>query len=320
MICAWKAGREATLIGEIRFELASNTGTGSIRGRVWLPAGPVRMAVQLVHGMAEHIARYDGFAKWLNERGILAVGHDHAGHGESAPSPEYLGYFAREQGWQKVVADLGLVCCYAKRHCPDVPYAMLGHSMGSFLTRSFAAAQPNMADAYVLCGTAGKNPALPLARVIVRAQARAMGLLRESALLDRLSFGSYNRRIPHARTKFDWLSRDEGVVERYVADPLCGFVFKVGGFRDLFDGLGEISAPGWAGKTAQKPYMLIAGTADPVGGYGAGPNEVARALQEAGRDVTLRLYEGARHELLNEINREEVYGDILRFFEEKVMV
>lgn len=313
------AGKEAGM-AENRFELASNTDTEHIRGRVWLPAGKVRMVVQLAHGMAEHIARYEGYATWLNARGVLVVGHDHAGHGQSASSAEYLGFFAREQGWQKAVDDLHRVCCYAQRRWPDVPYALLGHSMGSFLVRSCAAARPDMADAYVLCGTAGKNPALPLARAIAKAQVRSMGLLRESVLLDRLSFGTYNRRIPRPRTKFDWLTRDEAVVDRYVEDPLCGFVFKVGGFGDLFEGLADINAPGWAGRTAHKPYLIIAGTADPVGGYGAGPTQVARALENAGRDVTLRLYEGARHELLNEINREEVYEDILRFFEEKVMV
>lgn len=292
----------------------SATGLGMTHCRLWIPEEPCA-ALQVTHGMAEHIDRYDAFARYLAERGVLVYGQDHAGHGRST-TPAERGYFGPENGWDALVQDMRTLYDSVKCDYPAIPFILFGHSMGSFLARTYAGRDGGDFDAFIFSGTAGKNPALGIAKLIARREMRKRGPNQPSALLDKLSFGSYNKAIGENRTAFDWLSREQEQVDRYVEDENCGFVFTAAGMRDLFDGLGEISSAQWASRVPDKPILIVSGDNDPVGGKGGkGVKQVAGWLKQTGHAVELKLYPGARHEILNETNRDEVFGDIALFVE-----
>ena len=290
----------------------SATGLGPIRVRCWIPEEPVA-ALQLTHGMAEHIDRYDHFACFLAEQGVLVYGQDHAGHGKSTPeSPR--GYFGETGGWDALYKDMKTLYGLFKPDYPAIPFILFGHSMGSFLARTYASRSGDDFDAFIFSGTAGKNPALPLAKLIAKLEIKRHGAKEPSKLLNTLAFGGYNKAVGSNRTDFDWLSTVETNVDRYVADPLCGFPFTAAGMRDLFTGLGEIADKGWAAAVADKPILILSGEEDPVGGKKAsGVKEVAQKLRDAGRQVECKIYPGDRHEILNEANEAEVFGDIALF-------
>lgn len=302
--------------------LPSATGTGDMYIRFWIPDDrQPRAVLQLTHGMAEHIDRYDDFARFLNEKGVICVGQDHAGHGKSIdPSRGKQGYFGEKDGWTHLLEDMQSVCRLAKQEHSELPFILMGHSMGSFLARSYASRFPEGIDVFIFSGTAGKNPALPVAKWLVKREIKKHGAKGAGDKLDKLAFGSYAKAIPDAKTAFDWLSHDEAIVNAYNQDPLCGFVFTLGGFRDLFDGLTEIQHKDWAKKVPQKPILIFSGSADPVGGKNAaGPREVAQALSNTDHDVTLKIYENGRHEMLNEKEKLSVYQDVLTFIEKQVL-
>ena len=297
-----------------QMEWNSATGLCKLNVRVWEPENqPPAAILQMVHGMAEHIDRYDEFARFLASNGILVVGSDNASHGKSISEGGSKGYLGPENGWNALIEDLRQVHESIKQAYCKIPCILMGHSMGSFLARSYASRYGKDMNGFIFCGTAGKNPALPLAKVIARREIKSKGLTTPSKLLDSLSFGSYNKAFRPNRTEFDWLSANEENVDRYIADENCGFVFTAAGFRDLFDGLTEIGARDWAGKVPKVPILVIAGDKDPVGAFGKGPGEVAAKLTETGHDVILRLYEGMRHEILNETGKEAVWKDVLAF-------
>ena len=295
--------------------LQSATGQGELYVRVWEPENQPKAVLQIVHGMAEHIERYDRFARYLNQNSILVVGADNASHGKSISKDGIRGYFGAEHGWNSLIQDIQSVHSIIKQSYCDLPCILFGHSMGSFLARSYAARHGDDLDGFIFCGTAGKNPALPVAKLLARSEIRKNGASTPSRLLDKLSFGAYNNAFKPNRTPFDWLSRDEAEVDKYVDDPACGFVFTAAGFRDLFDGLGEASGPQWARRVPKRPILLIAGDADPVGANGKGVKQVEAWLVQSGHRVKCILYPGARHELLNETNREQVSDDVRLFIE-----
>jgi len=289
-----------------------------IRLYVW-PIEQPKAAVQLIHGMAEHMGRYDRLARALNAAGYAVVGHDHLGHGPSAKQGE-LGYFAPKDGWDCLIRDAKQVTDYMKKRFPGVKYALLGHSMGSFVTREYLLRYGGELDACVISGTGWHPAALATS---ARAMAAACGLLswtKPANLVNKMGFGSYNKAFAPARTAFDWLSRDEKEVDKYVADPLCGFVFTARGFYDMFGGLKELSKLDRLQKMPKDlPVYFVSGAMDPVGNNGAGVKTVAGQFQSAGmRDVTVKLYEGGRHEMFNEINRDEVTSDLVAWLDGKL--
>ncbi len=298
-----------------QINIASATGLCKLHVRVWEPEGRPKAVLQIVHGMAEHIDRYDDFAGFFVRNGILVVGADIASHGKSRESGGAKGYFGEKDGWSKLVEDIHALYRAIKQVYDDVPYFLFGHSMGSFLVRTYAARHGDDMDGFILCGTAGNNPALPVAKFIAKAEIKNKGATAQSKALNELSFGAYNKAFRPNRTEFDWLSVNEANVDGYVADEECGYVFTAGGFSDLFDGLAEIGAKDWAKKVSIKPMLLIAGALDPVGAMGKGPREVEKSLTATGHDVKLILYEGMRHEVHNENGKEQVYADILSFLE-----
>lgn len=278
----------------------------------------IRGIIQLTHGMAEHILRYENFATFLVEHGYIVYGHDHRGHGRTAASEEDIGYFADKDGFQKVVADVKQVTDFIQKEHPHLPIILFGHSMGSFVARRYVQLfGPTLAGA-IFSGTGG-DPGLlgKFGKIVARAECRRKGRKTPSPLLDRLSFGNFNKQFRPNRTKFDWLSRDEKQVDAYVADTLCGSIFTAGFFIDLFDGL-EIIHRGRELERipASLPLFLISGKQDPVGDNGKAVRAVYEQYKHHGlENVTLKLYEDARHEILNETNREEVYADILKWIE-----
>lgn len=292
----------------------SATGECVIRARIWEPEGPPRAVLQIAHGMAEHIMRYSDFAAFMCANGVLVAANDHAGHGRSMPDRAHEGWFAAENGWFGVVEDMRTLHTLLAETYTDIPHVLLGHSMGSFLARTYSAMHHGDFAAYIFSGTAGKNGALSAAKAIAAIQGGS-ACRKKSPFLNSLSFGAYNKPFVPNRTEFDWLSRDDAKVDAYVADPDCGFCFTVGGFADLFSGLSVIQAKDWPAGTDDTPILLMSGAMDPVGGMGKGVEQVAEDLRAAGRRVTLHLYPEGRHEMLNELNRADVYGDVLAFIE-----
>ncbi len=299
----------------------SSTGKNQIRARICTPDGVPKAVVQISHGIAEHIERYDDFMHFLAENGYVAVGNDHLGHGKSAPRLEDRGIFCEENGWDCVVRDMKRLRDLVREDYHDVPYIFFGHSMGSFLTRTWLIRYPDLYDAAILSGTGQQSPMLinggyAAAELLTKLKGpRASG----KALND-MAFGSYCKRIENPRTPFDWLSRDEETVDRYIADPLCGFVCKCSLYRDMMGGLKFLTKQRNIDRmNKEAPVYFMSGAEDPVGDYGTGVEKAYKAFCDAGlRDVMIRLYPGGRHEMLNEINRDEVMNDILEWLSSRI--
>ncbi|MBM6401996.1 alpha/beta hydrolase [Phycicoccus sonneratiae] len=283
----------------------------------WLPEGAPKAVVVVAHGMAEHSARYARLAEALTGAGYAVYAPDHRGHGRTASAADH-GYFADADGWDTVVADLRAVTTHARDEHPGLPVFLLGHSMGSFLSRAYVIEDSRDLAGLVLSGTAGDPGALGrVGAGIAAAEARLRGRRHTSTLLDKLTFGQYNAAFKPNRTDFDWLSRDDAEVDAYVADPLCGNTFTSGFFKDLLGGLAGINdAKRVAGVRRDLPVLLVSGDKDPVGDGGKGPRAVAQQYRDAGlTDVTCTLYPDARHELFNETNRDEVTADVVRWLD-----
>jgi len=271
-----------------------------------------RAVVVLAHGMAETILRYQEFAEFLVANGMVVYGYSHRGHFETAGSIERLGYIGRD-GWRKMAADLRQVLSMAKADCPHVPVFLFGHSMGSYVVRTYLLDHPHEVDGIVLSGTGYPQRIELQAAALVGQLEQLMHGDRPSKLLDKLSFGTYNKAFAPAKTPFDWLTSDPTQVEAYVDDPWCGRVFPASFFTDMTKGLLE-TLHGKRAKlnvTRPIPMLLMSGTLDPVGQMGAGVRKSATLYETAGYHVTLKLYEGGRHEMLNEVNRQQVFEDVL---------
>lgn len=292
----------------------SATGVCDIRYRMWIPEDP-RAVLQITHGMAEHIDRYDSFAGFLAQNGVLVYGCDLAGHGQSVREGEPMGWFGEKNGWDALVQDMRTLRDIVRAEFPALPYILMGHSMGSFLARTYAGRDGADFDAFIFSGTAGKNPVLAIGKLLAKREIKKTGGKLPSQTLYKMSFGSYNKAFRPNRTENDWLSRDEAMVDRYCADEKCGYPFTASAMLEVFNGLGEISGKDWARRLPRRPILVLSGTLDPVGGAGRGVKQVAGWLRDSGHETELKLYPGGRHEMLNETNREEVYNDILLFID-----
>ena len=302
----------ALILREKKFPSAS--GLGDCRCRMWVP-DEVRGAVQITHGMAEHIDRYDHFARYLADSGFLVYGMDLISHGGSRKEGEPLGFFGEDQGWDHLIADIGTLRKMVQADYPSTPFVMLGHSMGSFLVRSYAARTGGGFQGYILSGTAGGSWRYRFGRWLAGREIKKGRGKEPAEKLNNMMIGGYTKRFSAPRTTHDWLSRDTDLVDLYVDDPLCGFPFTAYGMRDLFDGLLEISNKRWAQRMPKRPTLLLSGAKDPVGGSGKGVLQVERWLRSTGHKVACKLYPYSRHEILNEINKQETYEDILLFLE-----
>jgi len=303
------------------FEFRSSTGENTIHARMCVPDGTPRAVIQISHGIAEHIRRYDEFMEFLAGKGYVAIGNDHLGHGDNIKSPVEEGFFAAENGWDYVVSDMDKLHDIMKEEYPDIPYVFFGHSMGSFLTRTYIIKNPDKYDAVILSGTGHQPKALiSSGYAIASVSTKVKGPMADGNLINKIAFGAYNDKIENQRTAFDWLSRDDESVDKYVSDPLCGFVAKTSLYRDMMGGIKFITNQENINKmNKDKPVYFMSGDADPVGDYGKGVNKAYKAFCKAGcKDVFIRLYPEGRHEMLNELNKQEVFNDVLQWLEEKV--
>lgn len=294
------------------FTLQSPDGTG-IHVHRWLPDGEVSGVVQIAHGMAEHGARYAHVATELNRRGYAVYADDHRGHGLTAATEDDLGFFAEDRGWARVLDDLYRLNRRVTDDHPDVPVYLFGHSMGSFLAQQYLFTFPATIRGLVLSGTTrGQAPLLEAGAVVARTEIRRSGPTGRSEALMALAFGAYNKPFEPARTEFDWLSRDPDQVDAYIADPRCGFMCTNRLWLDLFSGLRVIRQPHRLESVPyEMPIYVFAGDQDPVGEAGKGVHRLLDAYADAGlHQVTSKLYPGGRHEMVNEVNRDEVIADL----------
>ncbi len=303
------------------YSYLSSTGKNIIRGLLCVPEGEKRGIVQISHGIGDHSERYRDFMSFLAGQGYLVAANDHLGHGKSIASEEEKGFFAEEDGWNYVVEDMKLLHDRMKEEYPDLPYILFGHSMGSFLSRTYVIRFPEDLDALILSGTGQQSALLVKAGLfLANREVKKKGPRASGALLNKIAFGSYLKKIPDAKTAFDWLTRDEEIVQKYVEDPLCGFVAAASLYRDMMWGIRFISQEeNLARMKKELPVFFVSGDGDPVGDYGAGVDKAAELFRKAGmQDISIQLYSGGRHEMLNELNRREVYEDILSWIREKV--
>ncbi len=291
--------------------------------RVWVPDGiQVEAVLLILHGMAEHSLRYDGFATFLNSKGIAVYAPDHRGHGETAQrSGDPLGWFAEREGWQRVISDAYELTNTILADYPRSSLFLLGHSMGSFLARGLMVQHSDLYDGVILMGTGASQGLLgKIGKMIAQNHINKHGSTYPDAMLDKMSFGSYNKKIRDAKTSFDWLSRDDEQVAKYIEDPLCGFVCSAGFFKDLLDGV-ELANDAQKARRLPKDLslLIISGSEDPVGGFSKGVRKVWELYRSCDlSDITLDLVEGARHELLQETNRDQTAGYLYSWINQRV--
>ena len=283
----------------------------------WLPDENVQVKgiVQIAHGMAETAARYEGFARALTNEGFIVYANDHRGHGKTAGEVSKLGDLG-EDGFNSMVENMHVLNERIKEENPNLPIFLFGHSMGSFLTQRYICLYGSGLKGAILSGSCGKQGVIiDIARLIAKGEIKKIGRSGKSNKLDKLSFGSYNNAFKPNRTAFDWLSRDNKEVDKYIADPFCGTVFTAGFFYDFLGGLKSIADDREVKKVPKDlPIYIFSGDKDPVGKNGKGVLKLVKTYKEHGiKDLTHKLYKDGRHEMLNETNKEEVIFDVLKW-------
>ncbi|MCH5263208.1 MAG: alpha/beta fold hydrolase [Lachnospiraceae bacterium] len=304
------------------FYFDSRDGEHQIHAVKWIPdAEKPACIVQIVHGMAEYIDRYHDFANYLAERDILVVGDDHLGHGQSVKPGEHYGYFCKEDAPTVLVRDEHRLKKMMQKQYIGVPYIILGHSMGSFITRNYLLKYGTGVNGAIIVGTGMQTKAVLLCGIAVTTmEGMIFGAEHVSKFTDKASFGAYNKRIPSPKTSVDWLSRNEDNVKKYVKDPMCGFVFTANGFQTLFKLIYNLHNREKLMKMPKNlPVIFLAGSEDPVGDYGRGVKQVYESFKELGMEnVQMKLYPKDRHEILNEVDKEDIYGDIYRWILQRI--
>ena len=305
------------MVEKREFSVPSSDGVHSLLGVVYLPEGEAKGLFQVVHGMTEHIARYDKFLTDMAKEGYISFGYDHLGHGRTARDDSELGYIAKKDGYLLLAQDVRVYAeaVRAEFGNPDLELCLLGHSMGSFVVR-LAAERYITPDRLIVMGTAGANPAAGAGLALIGLVKRLRGERHRSRLIDAIAFGSYNKRFggnsPDDPKR--WLTTDEAERRAYYADRFCTFGFTVSAMGDLIRLIKYTNRPSWYKNLPEGfPILLVAGTEDPVGNYGKGVKEVEVGLKKQGREVICKLYKGARHEILNDFTYEDVKADILAF-------
>lgn len=302
------------------FHFPSASGCNEIHCRMWSPDGGVRGVVQIVHGVAEHIGRYDDFAGFLAGRGFAVVGDDHLGHGHSVRDDSELGWFSEKDGWENLIRDEKTLRDRMRETFSDIPLVLLGHSMGSFIARTYIGEHPGDFNACILSGT-GHTPTFVCGagKAMAKGEIRKHGSKYRSAKLQKIAFGSYLKGIKDPIGPNDWICRDKDVIRRYGDDPLCGFTATAGLMYDMMTGLDIIARKKHMKKMDRDmPVLFIAGGADPVGSWGKAVPKLAQRFRDIGmRDVVVKMYPEDRHEVLNELDKETVWMDVLTWIEKK---
>lgn len=295
------------------FYFNSTSGTTKIHAVRYIPDGKIRAILQISHGMVEYIERYESFALFLNSNGILVTGNDHLGHGKSINSVNDLGYFAKDNGNHAVLYDLYQLTRITKEIYPGIPYFLLGHSMGSFYARQYLCEFGQELDGAIIMGTGCQPyPLVQTGRLLTSIVALFAGWNYRCNFINNLAFGSYNKHFEPARTSKDWLSKDTDIVDKYVADKYCNFVFTVNAYYNMFTGISRLyNKKLLNGMPKKLPVFFVSGEEDPVGDYGKGVLKAVDMFKNAGmQNIKVKLYPTDRHEILNETDREQVYDDI----------
>lgn len=294
-----------------------NSSGKQLHGIDWPDAGSNPKGVVLViHGMAEHVARYRHFAEFLNRNGYAVSGYDHPGHGHT--DPDSTGYIDSADGFHFMVRTISDFMQRSADRFPGLPRILFAHSMGSFLVQRYFQLYDDLPQAVIYSGSNGKPPAILQGGIWISSLLKKIyGPDAKSPFLNKLTFGEYNKPFKPARTEMDWLSRDEEQVDLYIRDPWCGFICSTSFYNDLFKGLKALHAhKPFAGCSADLPILLLSGDSDPVSGMGKGIDNLEQILIDSGAtQVQKKIYPGGRHEMLNETNRDEVMRDVLEFVE-----
>lgn len=304
------------------FQFSSADKQTKIYAVKWMPdQGEIKGVLQISHGMIEYVERYEGFAEFMTQQGFMVVGNDHLGHGKSVRSQEQWGYFAKKNGSDIVIEDLNHLRKIIQKECPNVPYFMLGHSMGSFLLRKYLSKYGQGLCGAIIMGTGTQpNTALVLGKGMCKCLAMFLGWNYRSRFVDKLAMGGYNKRFQNEEGSGSWLTKDKEIVIAYSKEPRCSFKFTLNGHYTLFDTIHYINQSGNINKIPKDlPLLFVAGQDDPVGNYGEGVKAACRVYKKAGiSDITCRLYPTDRHEILNELDRENVYKDIYKWVKDKM--
>ena len=302
------------------FYFPSKDGNTEIHTIEWKPDKEVKAVLQICHGMVEYIERYDEFAQFLCDKGYYVVGNDHLGHGKSVQAKSEYGFFNEKYGNVCVLGDIHTLRQRTAKKYPDVPYFMLGHSMGSSLLRQYIEMYGNGLAGVVLMGAVEDHSkaALLFGKRLCRIMAAFRGWHYRSKLVDDLAIGGYNKKFKPARTQADWITSDYERLEKYATDPLCTFRFTVNAYYNMFLGMINMQRKESVYMIPKGlPVLFVSGAEDPVGGFGKGVRKIYEKYRAAGiQDVALRLYTGDRHEILNETDRQQVYEDLLGWFED----
>lgn len=285
----------------------------------WEPKdAEIKGVVQISHGMAERVERYERFAKVLTYNGYIVYGHDHRGHGKTAGSIENLGYFGDDKGFERLVNDVHQLSLIIKKENSNLPLFLLGHSMGSFAAQRYIMLYGDEIDGLILSGSNGKQGILlDIGIKVAKREIKKHGAKTQSPRLDNLIFGRYNGYFKPNNTKFDWLSSDSVEVDKYIDDPYCGTVFTSGFFYDFMNGLKIIEDKNNFNMIPKDlPIYIFSGDKDPVGKFGKGVINLYNRYKNLGvKDLKYKLYKDGRHEMLNETNREEVMNDVIKWLD-----
>lgn len=306
-------------MAKVTFTFLSADKKTSIHCVSWEPENKdFRGILQITHGMVEYIERYEGFAEFLNTKGYLVVGHDHLGHGESVKTPEDWGFFAEENGSDVLVEDMHSLRTIVQERFPGVPYFMLGHSMGSFLLRKYLCMHGDNLRGAIIMGT-GDQPdrVLKFGKGLCRTMATVRGWHYRSGLIQKMAFAGNDNKFRGESLKNSWLTKDVEIVKAYSESPKCTFVFTLNGFYNLFDTIWYDNRPENLEQMPKKlPLFFVSGEDDPVGSFGKGVKQVYDRYEKLGMvDITWKLYPTDRHEILNELDREQVYEDLYSWLE-----
>lgn len=288
----------------------SSCGNQKIQYYIYEPATPPVAIIQVSHGMCEYVERYEEFALYCSQHGIIFCGNDHLGHGNTGKYNNSFGYFSEKEGERYLVEDVHLLTNIIKEKYPNIPCFLFGHSMGSFIARSYLSSYASDIQGCIICGTAGKNPLSGVGIHLARFIGIMKGGKRSSKLINGMALGAYNKGFENV-TGVEWLTRDESVCLKYIRDPYCTFPFSNYAYRDLFKLLTAVNQEEWYHSFSKDiPLFIVAGDKDPVGNNGLGVKQVYDDLVKTNHhNVTLKLYEDCRHEILNELNKEEVSND-----------
>lgn len=304
------------------FYYLSKDGETRIHAVEWKPEGEVKAVLQLCHGMVEYIERYHRFGEYMSRQGYYVVGHDHLGHGESVTSPEKLGFFHEEHGNEYVIGDIHQLRIQTEDKYPNVPYFMLGHSMGSFLLRQYLGIYGEGLAGAVIMGTGNQsNLILEAGKLLCKVIANFKGWNYRSKLVNNLAFGGYNKKFENEMNGSTWISKNPENAIRYGKDPLCQYMFTVNAYYHMFCGIQKANTYEQKKRLPEEfPVFFVSGEDDPVGNYGKDVSYLADKYRKNGmKDVGLKLYVGDRHEILNEADREMVYQDINAWIERVIL-